>query len=221
MPATFFPCIFSSICQPLGYLPKYPFATYSCQKCCPWPGHIGKATHEYKVIPDLAAYMGLKACWARQGALLSGKTQQAPPTLSAHKGVEKQSYSENIKKTKCSNFWFPFHKLLLFKFTSRAELVGELRLCLSRHWHAAHEPTAQKGVVHPVSDRHSQSWKLHQAAFRFSHHTSTGLMYFCCGFSWGTLNKHLFTPDRALTADQGCSSSVVLFSGPGSLLSYV
>lgn len=40
-----------SFCQPLGCLPKYPLAAYICQKCCPWPGHIGKATHEYKVNP--------------------------------------------------------------------------------------------------------------------------------------------------------------------------
>lgn len=63
--------------------------------------------------------------------------------------------------------------------------------------------------VHPdtgtaPSDRHSYSWKLPPVVVRFSHHKSTGLrdirMYFCCGFSWGGLNRHLFTRGRALTS---------------------
>lgn len=113
----FFSLVFSllSICQPLGCLPRYPFATYICQKCCPWPGHIGKATHEYKVNPELATYKEGKPAGPGQGALLSGKTQHAPPTLSAYQGVKKQSHSENIKKIKCSDFWFPFHKLVVFE----------------------------------------------------------------------------------------------------------
>lgn len=115
----FFPLVFSllSICQPLRYLPKYPLCHLYLPKTLPLARthRQGRPPMSTKSTQTLQHTWEWKPAGPEQGALLSGKTQHALPTLSAYKGVKKQSHSENIKKIKCSNFWFPFHELFVFE----------------------------------------------------------------------------------------------------------
>lgn len=78
-------------------LPRCLFGTYICWSSCPWPEPLSKALHDHQINPDLATRMRLKS---------HSCTNARPFAVRQH--------SVDAEITKCSNFWFLFHRISIF-----------------------------------------------------------------------------------------------------------